>query len=157
MTITHAEREEIHQFHTHAGEQFRRTGKYPPLPREIKDLQKKAGEPEETVTPPHPTPAPITATAPVHTNGTETAVRRQEDLDRRITEIKEARKKEADDNQAEINRILSPEMPGMASARARQRTGKHSVLEASDLTDNGLVMPGRRSFRISAETGRRQG
>ena len=146
MTLSHAEREEIHAYHKRAGEQFRKTGKYPRRPERIIALQKKAVEkavePDETDTPPRPAPAPA------HTNGTENIVRRQEDLDRRTAEIKAARKKEADENQAEINRILDQrDIPGMATARARQRTGEHHVLEASDLDDFGRVVPGRRSFR----------
>jgi hypothetical protein len=97
---------------------------------------------------PRPAPAPAAHPTPSHTNAMPVnPVRRQEDIERRTAEIKVARKKEADENQAEINRILgNRDIPGMATARARQRTGEHNILEASDM-ENGLVIPGRISFR----------
>lgn len=151
MTLTYEERAEIEAYHVHGGEQFRRTGVYPPRPQRITELQKKATQPKEPDTPPRPNPAPITAAAPVHTNAL--SEQEAEALHRRTKEIE----KKIAENKAEIDARtkhpmdpLSMEMPGMATVRARQRTGKHKPLEASDLDEYGRVVPGRRSFRIRA-------
>jgi hypothetical protein len=69
--------------------------------------------------------------------------RRTKEIEKKIAETKTAidtRTKYSEDP------LSRRDIPGMFAARARQRTGEHNPLEASDMED-GHVILGRRSFR----------